>query len=180
MRYTREILLAAMAGPALWGAGAFAQAVTPQGFVTKATLAGMTEIGAARLALKDSHSEDAIRFAQRMIKDHTQAAEELASIANGKNLKVPARLDSSHRAVLSKLGNLSGAEFDAAYAKQMVADHQEAVALFTSEAADKTDPDLSAFAQKTLPTLQDHLGMANSLAAAHGPHGEATGATNNE
>jgi putative membrane protein len=49
----------------------------------------------------------------------------------------------------------------------MVADHQEAVALFTAEAADKTDPDLAAFAQKTLPTLQQHMSMANSLASAH-------------
>jgi len=44
-----------------------------------------------------------------------------------------------------------------------VSDHEEAVALFQKEASSGTDPDLKAFAQKTLPTLQEHLKMAQAL-----------------
>jgi putative membrane protein len=168
MRDTKKILLAATVVAAFWAASAGAQAVAPQEFVTKATLAGLTEIRAARLALKSSQSQDVTQFARQMIKDHTKAATQLSGIAQGKSLSVPAQLDRTHRAVLAKLRSQTGPAFDAAYAQQMVADHQEAVALFTSEAGDKTDPDLNAFAQKTLPTLQEHLKMANSLASAHG------------
>jgi putative membrane protein len=172
MRHTKTMLMTALATTALLSAGAYGQGMTPQDFVTKATIAGKTEVAAARIALKNSQADDVKQFARQMIKDHTKAGDELASIAKGKSLQVPAHVDAKHREVLAGLRSQSGAAFDAAYAKQMVADHQEAVALFTAEAGDKTDPDLAAFAQKTLPTLQHHLSMANSLASAHTSAGQ--------
>ncbi len=45
----------------------------------------------------------------------------------------------------------------------MVADHQKAVALFTKESTNGKDPELKAFATKTLPTLKEHLEMAKKL-----------------
>lgn len=172
MRHTKTMLLTVVATTVLLSAGAYAQSTTPQDFVANATIAGKTEVAAARIALKNSQAADVKQFARQMIKDHTKAGEELAALASGKSLQVPAHPDAAHRRVLAGLRSQSGAAFDAAYAKQMVTDHQEAVALFTSEAGDKTDPDLSAFAQKTLPTLQQHMKMANSLASAHASAGQ--------
>jgi len=45
----------------------------------------------------------------------------------------------------------------------MVKDHEEAVSLFDEEAKTGKDPELKAFAAKTLPTLKDHLKMAKAL-----------------
>jgi putative membrane protein len=42
----------------------------------------------------------------------------------------------------------------------MVRDHEKAVKEFERESTSGKDPDLKAFAAKTLPTLQDHLKMA--------------------
>jgi putative membrane protein len=160
--------IAALAGQAAYGQNAAgAQQVSAADFVTQATLAGKTEVLAARVALKNSQSSDVRTFAKRMIKDHTKANVKLASIATSKQLAVPAHVDAKHRAVVDSLRSQTGAAFDAAYAQQMVSDHQEAVALFTSEAAATADPDLSAFAQKTLPTLQHHQKMADALATQH-------------
>ena len=47
--------------------------------------------------------------------------------------------------------------------KEMVSDHLGAVKLFEN-ASKSADPDIAAFAQKTLPTLQHHLMMAQDLA----------------
>ena len=44
--------------------------------------------------------------------------------------------------------------------RDMLKDHQEDVAEFQSTANKAQDPDVRAFASKTLPTLQDHLRMA--------------------
>ena len=44
-----------------------------------------------------------------------------------------------------------------------VADHKATVALFQQEASSGQDPQLKAFAQKYLPTLQHHLQMAQSI-----------------
>ena len=60
---------------------------------------------------------------------------------------------------------MKGADFDAAYGKQMKEDHAKTVALFQA-ATQTSDPDLAAFAKKTLPTLTEHEQMAGELPGA--------------
>ena len=55
----------------------------------------------------------------------------------------------------------------AAYAEHMAMDHSKAVALFQAEAA-SSDPELAGFAKKTLPTLQEHKQLADSLNSSMG------------
>jgi putative membrane protein len=168
MRNTKPILMSAISvATLLWGSAAFGQDQNAADFVSKATIAGKTEVILARIALKNSQADDVHTFAKQMIKDHSAANVQLASIAKSKNLPVPTHIDGKHRAVVDSLRTQTGAAFDAAYAKQMVADHVEAVALFKSAAASSMDSDLSAFAQKTLATLEQHKSMADALAAQH-------------
>ena len=49
----------------------------------------------------------------------------------------------------------------------MLKDHKEAVSLFQKESKSK-DSDLSGFASSTLPTLQEHLKMAQDLGKSPG------------
>jgi len=51
--------------------------------------------------------------------------------------------------------------------RQMVKDHKEAVALFESQSKNGRDDDLKALAAKTLPTLKEHLKMAQDMADQH-------------
>jgi putative membrane protein len=48
--------------------------------------------------------------------------------------------------------------------KMMVDDHDKDVAAFRKEANGGKDPDVKAWAAKTLPTLEQHQSMAKSLA----------------
>jgi hypothetical protein len=66
---------------------------------------------------------------------------------------------------VQKLSNKKGADFDAAYAKQMKEDHTTTVALFQS-ATKSSDADLAAFAKRTLPTVAEHKRMAGELPGA--------------
>jgi len=45
----------------------------------------------------------------------------------------------------------------------MLSDHTKDVSEFEKQSTKGTDPDLKAFAAKTLPTLQEHLQMAKAL-----------------
>ena len=54
---------------------------------------------------------------------------------------------------------------DKAYAKAMVDDHKEDIDLFKKEASSGQNAELKAFAQKTLPTLEEHLRLAQALKA---------------
>jgi putative membrane protein len=66
--------------------------------------------------------------------------------------------------MIEKLSKLSGAEFDKEYMSDMVKDHEEDVKDFQTQGNDGTDPDIKAFASKTLPILQGHLQMARDAA----------------
>jgi putative membrane protein len=138
--------------------------LTSASFVEKAAVGGMTEVQASKLALQKSSNEDVKSFANHMVTDHTQANNELKSIAGSKNLTVPTDLDAKHKAAIAKLSSKSGAEFDRAYAEQMSKDHDKTVALFkNASTASGVDTNLQAFAKKTLPTLEKHDQLAMQL-----------------
>jgi putative membrane protein len=63
---------------------------------------------------------------------------------------------------------LTGADFDREYGKMMLSDHRKDVSEFEKQSTRGTDADLKAFASKTLPTLKEHLQMAESLPGAKG------------
>jgi putative membrane protein len=146
---------------------AMTEGATPATFVQNAALDGMTEVELAKIALQKSKNDQVKQFAQKMSQDHSQANEQLASIAKQKGLTVPTKLDAKHEAMVKSLSSKSGAAFDKAYADHMAKDHSKAVALFQS-ASKSSDPDLAAFAQKILPTLQEHKQLADNLQAATG------------
>ena len=54
-------------------------------------------------------------------------------------------------------------DFDSHYVSAQVKAHQAAVALFKSEVDGGRDNDLKEFAAETLPTLEKHLAMMESL-----------------
>ena len=141
------------------------QELTAGAFVTKATEAGMTEVELGRLALRRSLNPDIRKFAQRMVDDHGQAGAELAGIARASNLKVPTRLDTQHAEMVQAMNDKSDADFDAAYIKDMEADHRQALSLF-HQAASLPDNQLAQFATRTLPKLEEHKRMADELRAS--------------
>src|SRR5205823_969270 len=67
------------------------------------------------------------------------------------------------KSLKDKLSKKSGTDFDKQYVSAMLDDHEKAVKDFTKEAKSSKDADLKAFADKTLPTLQEHLGMVKDL-----------------
>ena len=133
-------------------------------FVEKAALSNMAEVELSKVALEKAQSPQVRDFAKQMIKDHTAASTELKSIAQSKNLAVPADLDREHQEKLTDLRGLSGADFDAKYLGTMEKDHEKAVTLFTAAAADqKLDKQLQQFAAKTLPILRGHSDHVQAL-----------------
>jgi putative membrane protein len=99
------------------------------------------------------------------VQDHSKANDELKQIAAGKGLQLPSAPDAHHHQEMAKLQKLSGAEFDRAYMDHMVKDHKQDVAEFRKQADSGKDPQIKAFAAKTLPTLQEHLKLAEATHA---------------
>jgi putative membrane protein len=134
-------------------------------FATKAASAGAAEIADAQLALKNSSRQDVKDFAQRMVSDHTKAADQLKSIAKGENVTLPSGESAADKKNTDALEKLKGPAFDQKYIAGQRTAHKEAVALFTKESKDGKDSQLKSFAGQTLPTLQDHLKMITGMPA---------------
>jgi putative membrane protein len=129
-------------------------------FVTEAAEGGMAEVEMGKLATEKASSSDVKQFGQRMVDDHTKANDELKSLASKNGWNLPAGIGAKNQAEKDRLSKLSGAEFDRAYMKRMVTDHKKDVGEFQKEANSAKDSDLKNFASKTLPTLQEHLRLA--------------------
>jgi len=154
-------LSAAMAGAA-FGAGGNALSGSDKQFAEKAAIGGLAEVQMGNLAQQKAASDQVRQFGMRMVQDHTKANDELKQVASNKGIQLPTALDSKHQKKMEKLSKMTGAEFDKAYMDDMVSDHKEDVSEFKKEANGGKDADLKAFAAKTLPTLQEHLQMAQS------------------
>jgi putative membrane protein len=123
---------------------------------------GIAEVELGKLAMEKAASAEVKQFAQRMVDDHGKANDELKTIAQSKNITLPTSVDPDQRALHDRLSKLSGQAFDRAYMQAMVADHRKGVSAFRTEAMSGKDPEFKAFASKTLPTLEDHMKMAEA------------------
>ena len=149
----------------LAGGFAFASvtAMSPAVFVREAAIGNMSEVELGRLALSNSSNADVKQFGQRMIDDHTKALEGLKAVAAKESFQVPSALDDKQRAVKERLGKLSGGDFDRAYVKEMVKDHNEGVRAFQREARYGTNAAIRDYASQTLPTLQEHQRLISNI-----------------
>ena len=132
-------------------------------FVKDAAQGGMVEVELGKLAAQKASSDSVKQFGQKMVDDHSKANEQLKEVASKENMSIPDAIDSKHQSRIDKLSKLSGESFDKAYVKDQLKDHQSDVKDFQAEAQGGTDPNVKAFAAKTLPTLQEHLSMVKDL-----------------
>jgi len=132
-------------------------------FVSRAATGGTAEVELGRVATQRAVRPSVRSFAERMVADHGRANAELAALARRKGLDVPTALEPSQQAMRDRLSGLSGPDFDRAYMSEIVRDHTEDIALFERAAEISSDPDLKAWATRSLPMLRDHLALARQV-----------------
>ena len=132
-------------------------------FLEKAARGGLEEVELGQLAEQKGSSEPVRKFGQRMVTDHNKLNDQLKQIASQKGATIPTALSHHENSTIQHLESASGANFDKDYAKDMVKDHRQDVKEFQDAAKKLDDADLRAFAQKAVPILQEHLGMAENM-----------------
>jgi putative membrane protein len=134
-------------------------------FAHEATLGGMAEVNAGKLAARKAQSQQVKDFANRMVSDHGAAGNRLAALIKSSKLGRPADLDKDHKVMLDQLGKVDGRAFDAAYIRGQVADHQRTAQLYEWIIDNGQDSRLVSYAMETLPVVFRHLEMAKALQA---------------
>jgi putative membrane protein len=133
-------------------------------FVRKALQGGMTEVQLGQLALQKSSNDDVKQFAQKMVDDHTKLGDQMKQVAQQMNVKAPDSPSSKDKSTMAKLQTLNGDDFDKAYIKDMVKDHQQDAKDFKQEAQSTTNPALKSVVVQGQQVIDEHLQMIQQIA----------------
>jgi putative membrane protein len=85
-------------------------------------------------------------------------------LAATKNISLPGSVGIKEEASYKLLQAKSGDSFDKSYIEDMLKDHRADIAAFQKEVDSGSDPDIKAFAAQALPTLRQHLRLAEKAA----------------
>jgi len=131
-------------------------------FINDAAMGGMAEVELGKLAQEKAMSQRVKNFGEMMVRDHSAANDDLKAICRKKNVTAPSDMG-KHKDHYNDLSKKNGAEFDKAYMKMMVDDHQDDIKAFEKIAENGTDPDVKTFASQKLPILRKHLDSAKAI-----------------
>jgi len=132
-------------------------------FIEKAAQDGMQEISLGYLAEQRGAQDKVRELGGRILRDHARASGELGSLALRKGFVPPSHLPRKRQSEVETLARLSPPAFDEAFLRKMINEHKRAISMFQQAAANGEDPELRAFAQRTLPFLHEHLRQALAL-----------------
>jgi putative membrane protein len=138
-------------------------AMTDLAFAKDAARGGLAEIKLGKLAEGSGSSEAVKIFGTRMVAEHAQAGDKLKQAAALEHITLPRDLAAKDQASYDRLSKLSGADFDRAYAQEMLEDHQQDLQAFQREANGGHDAAIRGFASHTLPMIQQHWEQAKEM-----------------
>lgn len=130
-------------------------------FVSSAIQTDIAEVDAGQLAQQKGKSQAIKEYGAMMVKEHAAHKDKVVALAPQFDVKPPTSASVGQKATYLKLKVLSGDTFDRSFAKSMVSAHQSAIKMYQAESG-KSDA-AGALAKETLPDLQHHLEMAQSL-----------------
>lgn len=137
-------------------------------FANFAASGNAAEIQMSQLAMTQASNPDVRAYAQRMIREHSDAGAKLKAIAASKGMSLPSAPAGNAQVVLQELRSLQGEAFDRAFVDAQVRAHKQMLALMQSEVQSGEDLQLKAFAGETSAAVQSHLEMAQQLATEVG------------
>jgi putative membrane protein len=134
-------------------------------FLTEAAQSSLFEIEASRIALARGGSAAVRRFAEATLRDRVSVDTDLEQLAASVGVVLPSRLSDEFQARLAVLSQLTGIDFDRAYARNVgVLAQEQALAAF-ERAADPEGARVQRFAANQIPALRAHLEQGRRLAS---------------
>ena len=137
-------------------------------FVAQANLGAPFQIDSGRIAEAKATTADIRDYAHLMVTSHIPVVDSLNTILKGKQITAPPEtlLQGAYNTMIASLKADAGPALDRDYVQGQVDYQKGNAALFRYEIQNGADPDLKAFAQRTLPKIEDHLQRALKLAAS--------------
>ena len=140
-------------------------------FVRALDRSNTIELDMAKYVVNQTKDPAVHQFAQHMIEDHSTTAVKLEAATRGTNLRPAPRDDGTIPGFgargLSILQSETGPKMDVDFMRMQVPAHRRALGLLQWESQNGTNLGLKSFATSLMPTVQQHLQLAQQYLAAH-------------
>ena len=137
-------------------------------FLQSAASANLMEIQLGQLAQTKGSNNAVKQFGKRMVTDHTRLEQQVSSLTSRNQVSLNPSLNSEAQSNVSQLQNLSGDQFDKAYMSMMIQGHQKDVIDFQSQSQSANSSQVRQLAGNALPTLRQHLTLAQQVGSQVG------------
>lgn len=134
-----------------------------QQFLENAIKGNRAEVELGRMMESKATDPQVKQFAQLMVKDHSEALNQVQQLAQKKSSASASGLPPDAQDLKQKLSQEHGAQLDKDYVNGMLQDHQKDVKEYQDEAQNGQDPQVKQWAGKMVPKLQEHLQKVEAL-----------------
>ena len=163
-----KTILGGICSGILFGALALAQfsnlSSSDKKFLDAAADINMSEAYLGKMAQNKAPEASIKDFGRKLVRDHTNAYETLTIVANKAGATIPKGIDVRRDRGVEELARAQSRKFDQRFLRAEVRDHTKALVEFRREAEHGHDADVKAYARQMIPTLEQHLQTAESLA----------------
>ena len=140
-----------------------AQSADDSKFLQEAIRGNAAEVKMGELAKERAQNKAVRDFGQMLIDDHSKANEKAMAVAKQMNVTAASEPSAKQKQEYDAMAKLSGSEFDTTFMSHMVQGHQEAIAMYTTQAQSGDSSKATSYAKATLPTIKEHLSKAQSI-----------------
>ena len=133
-------------------------------FLKAAADNSFAEAELARLGVQKAASAEVKELAQMLVTDQGNLNESIKALAESKAVMLSAVIEPSGATAFRALERFTGKPFDDAFLSRMQSMESKTIDAFEKASKKAEDGDVKSFAEKTLPTLRNHLDRLDKLA----------------
>jgi len=134
-------------------------------FLPRAISCSVAQTKYAELAEKRAADPEVKEFARKLAADHQECTKKLMDFAKDLKLAVVAGVEKDQREMETRLGRLSGNDFDKAYLHEVVTDHEKGIRVARSRLKGDSKAELKSYLEKDVEKMESHLKEARRLLA---------------
>jgi putative membrane protein len=164
MKATTGLAFGSLATTVLWVS--LATAADPPDTATvlgKLHHSNQMEVEMGKLAQEKGQSKDVKSFGKTLVTDHSAADKKVAALAKQQKIDLATAMPPMKDDKMAPLKAAVGAEFDKAFARAMVEDHNKDVDEAKAARDATTDAKLKSLLTATIPVLEKHQATAKKL-----------------
>jgi len=132
-------------------------------FAANAADESMLEVRLGELAQRNAASQEVKNLGMMIASAHTKSNIELKSVADKKDITLPASLSKDAQDRYDDLAKKTGQDFDKAYCEKMAKAHEDAFDWYQKESDKGNDADIKSWAASKLSMLEHHKQEAEIL-----------------